>query len=64
MKKISLSNSRILLTLWMVLGLVSSQSEYYNIISVDGGGIRGLIPASILQKIETEAYRYAMSKNY
>lgn len=64
MRAISMRNLCIVATISMLLGIVSSQSEYYNIISIDGGGIRGLIPASILQKIEKEAYDYAVSKNY
>jgi len=31
---------------------------------MDGGGIRGLIPATILKKMETYSYQYATEKNY
>jgi hypothetical protein len=39
-------------------------SEYYNILTIDGGGIRGLIPAMVLQRMEQFAYTYAASKKY
>jgi len=35
---------------------------YYNILSLDGGGIKGLIPAEALKKIETYAYTYCKEK--
>jgi patatin-like phospholipase/acyl hydrolase len=38
--------------------------KYYNVLTIDGGGIRGLIPARILQKIESYAYNYSSSMNY
>lgn len=39
-------------------------SDYYNILTIDGGGIRGLIPAMVLKEMETYAYNYSKSKNY
>lgn len=35
---------------------------YYNILSLDGGGIKGLIPAQALKLIETYAYTYCKEK--
>ena len=34
-------------------------SDYYNILSIDGGGIRGLIPAVVIKEMELYAYNYA-----
>ena len=33
-------------------------SKYYNILSIDGGGIRGLIPLQTIKYMETYAYEY------
>ena len=32
--------------------------------AIDGGGIRGLIPAVVLQQMELYSFEYAKSKNY
>ena len=37
---------------------------YYNIMTMDGGGIRGMITSECLSKIETEAYKYAKDQPY
>ena len=42
----------------------SANDDYYNILAIDGGGIRGLISAKVLENIETLAWDYAISKNY
>jgi patatin-like phospholipase/acyl hydrolase len=42
----------------------NNTTDYYNILAIDGGGIRGLISAKVLENIETMAYEYAKSKNY
>ena len=39
-----------------------ADEPYYNILTVDGGGIRGIISAACLSNIEAEAYEYAISK--
>ena len=41
-----------------------NQNDYYNILTMDGGGIRGLIPAIVVKHMEEYAYTYAKSKNY
>ena len=38
--------------------------KYYNILTLDGGGIRGIIPAVVLQKMEAYAWDYASEKGY
>ena len=37
---------------------VQASEDYYNILSIDGGGIRGLIPAMIIKHMEEYAYQY------
>ena len=39
---------------------VINNSKYYNILSIDGGGIRGLIPLQTITDMETYAYNYSM----
>lgn len=36
----------------------------YNVLSLDGGGIRGIIPAIAVDYMEKEAYKYALSQKY
>lgn len=43
----------------IVLLMVNLVSAWYNILSIDGGGIRGIIPAMVLEKMEIYAYEYA-----
>ena len=43
---------------------VVASEEIYNILAIDGGGIRGIIPAGILIKAEKYAYTYAKEKGY
>ena len=31
---------------------------FYNILAIDGGGIRGLIPAVVLEELEKYAYEF------
>ena len=43
----------------ILLSQVSSEDsnqDYFNILAIDGGGIRGLIPATIIEILEREAY--------
>lgn len=42
----------------------AADEQYYNVLAVDGGGIRGLIPGVILRKIEQYVYTYATEKGY
>lgn len=37
---------------------------YYNIMTMDGGGIRGMITSECLNKIEIAAYNYAKDQSY
>jgi len=52
-----------LVSLALLLPLAAAE-PYFNILAMDGGGIRGLIPAVILGKMETYAFEYASSQNY
>ena len=36
----------------------------YNVLSIDGGGIRGLIPGYIIEKLETVAFDHAKYRGY
>ena len=40
------------------------KKDYFNILSIDGGGIRGLIPAQVIGRMEKYGYTYAKSKGY
>jgi len=51
-------------SLLSALASVTAAEEYYNILSMDGGGIRGLIPAVLLQRMEAYAFEYATNKSY
>jgi len=44
--------------------MIKCDDGYYNILVIDGGGIRGLIPAMMLSEIEKIAYEYKIKKNY
>jgi patatin-like phospholipase/acyl hydrolase len=41
-----------------------NEEQYYNILSIDGGGLRGIIPATVLYNIEKYAWNYSVSQNY
>ena len=43
---------------------IAFAGQYYNILSLDGGGIRGLIPAQSIKYIEEYAYNYCTKKGY
>ena len=40
------------------------EAKYFNVLTVDGGGIRGIIPGTCIELIENFAYDYAISKGY
>lgn len=48
----------------LIMALSGVSAEHYNILAMDGGGIRGLIPSVVLQNMEKYAYEYATSKGY
>lgn len=52
------------LILALFLNFVRNEEDFYNILSIDGGGIRGLIPTVVIQKMEAYSYQYADSKGY
>lgn len=41
-----------------------TKKPIYNILALDGGGIRGIIAAVIIDYMEREAYTYAVTKGY
>ena len=49
----------------MLAGISQAQvdKEIFNILSLDGGGIRGLITAQVVEYLEQETYKYA-NKTY
>jgi len=38
--------------------------RHYNILTADGGGIRGLIPAQVIEHMEKYAFEYATNTSY
>ena len=58
---------KLLILTVLAIGITSAvidNSRYYNILSIDGGGIRGLIPLQVIKYMETYAYDYCIEKNY
>ena len=54
-------------TLSLLLGFISCSSDktpFYNILSVDGGGLRGIISAQCLDEMERYCWTYAQSQGY
>ena len=50
-----------LLLCFISLSLAFAQ-DFYNILSLDGGGIRGLITAQVVEYMEDFAYNYSRTK--
>jgi patatin-like phospholipase/acyl hydrolase len=42
----------------------TNPSNPYNILSIEGGGIRGIIPSIVVDHMEFYAYKYAVEKKY
>lgn len=40
----------------------ANAKSFYNILAIDGGGIRGIIPGTVLEEMEKYAFKYAKSK--
>jgi patatin-like phospholipase/acyl hydrolase len=58
---------RLAMTAAILGSIVSVEGEddkVYNILAIDGGGIRGIIPAQVLIFVEKFAYDYAKERNY
>lgn len=50
-----------ILVIWVSIVMAQKKrkkGDHFNILSLDGGGIRGLIPAQAIKNIETYAYKY------
>lgn len=45
-------------------GCTDHTNKCYNILSLDGGGVRGLIPAIVVDYMEDYAYNYSLAANY
>ena len=39
-------------------------TPFKNILSIDGGGIRGIIPVQVIDYLEKETYKYALAQGY
>jgi patatin-like phospholipase/acyl hydrolase len=48
----------------MTVHEASAVQQYFNILSIDGGGIRGIIPAKAIAKMEDFSYNYYMKMGY
>ena len=46
------------------LQVANSKEKIYNILAIDGGGIRGILPAGILEEVEKYVKEYADKKSY
>ena len=46
------------------LAAVAAKTKHYNILSIDGGGIRGLIPVAVIKHMEEESYKIAKKAGY
>ena len=56
------------LILFLLYTVINAQQvdgdKHYNILTLDGGGIRGLIPGQIIWEIERDAFEYAKRKGW
>ena len=50
--------------LTVLVQLAHAADPYYNIMTMDGGGIRGIITSECINMIETESYKYAKDQPY
>jgi hypothetical protein len=42
----------------------NSSVPCYNILSIDGSGMKGLVPAVVVDYMENKSYEYALSQGY
>lgn len=59
MNKICLFSIAVLMSVGM-----AAENKYYNILSLDGGGIRGIIPGVVIRHLEEDAYNIAKKNGW
>lgn len=48
--------------LFSAMPVLAESDEMFNILSLDGGGIRGIITGTVVDYMEAQSYRYAREK--
>ena len=43
---------------------LAAENRFYNILAIDGGGIRGIIPGVVLRHLEEDAYKIAEKRGW
>ena len=48
----------------MAAAVAAAENEFYNILAIDGGSIKGILPAIVLGEMEKYAREYSNEKGY